>query len=175
MNKIDYTMANIVRKLKGKILGFSIENDKILNELKENANIVEVNILSNNGSSKGNIRREKGKTINYKKVRKFGHNKYDAIICDYNKMDRYKRRFISDSVYLSNSDIYIIISSDLLDVLVRRYKRYSSEIDVVECKDGYIVKVGVSKSKNGYFKDKFYLALDFLYDVYDFIGDILVN
>ena len=61
MNKIDYTMVNIVRKLKGKILGFSIENDKILNELKENANIVEVNILSNNGSSKGNIRRKKRK------------------------------------------------------------------------------------------------------------------
>ena len=60
MNKIDYTMVNIVRKLKGKILGFSIENDKILNELKENANIVEVNILSNNESSKGNIGRKKG-------------------------------------------------------------------------------------------------------------------
>lgn len=177
MNKIENHLVNIVKKMDGKVLGFEIDSPKVLKQIDSNNNILEFNLLNNCNASIGTgTSRKKEKTVKYKKIRKkFGKKKYDTILCDYNLIDSYKRRFIADSIYVAKRDIYIIVDKEHLDIIEARYKRYKVSLDSTECKDGYLVKVELGKEKTHYFRDKFYLFIDYLYDIVDIIGDILMN
>ena len=59
--------------------------------------------------------------------------------------------------------------------IIKRYKRYNTEIEVIKCDDGNIVKINTSKAKNKFLKDKFYFIVDTLSNIADIIGDILVS
>lgn len=177
MNKVENNLVNLAKKMSGKILSFEIDSSKLLYQIDKNANIIEFNLLNHCSSSIGKCMSKGRKTIvNYKKIRKyFGKKKQDTVLCDYNTIGRYQRRFVADSMYLAKKDIYVLVTKEFLDIVIKRYKRYKVSLDVIECKDGYIIKVEPRENKIHYILDKFYLLIDYLYDVIDVIGDILMN
>ena len=62
-----------------------------------------------------------------------------------------------------------------IENITKRYKRYNTEIEVIKCDDGNIIRINTSKARNKFFKDKFYFIVDTLSNIADIIGDILVS
>ena len=84
----------------------------------------------------------------------------------------YKNRFVRDSIYITKKSIYLIGNED---VLLAMYKRYSKQIEKIECLDGVIIKIDVSKSKNNKIKDFLYFIKDSLLDISNAISDFLIS
>ena len=123
----------------------------------------------NNFSYKG----EKTKKLNIKNLRKKYKKKgLNYMIVNAEDIMPYKNRFVRDSIYITKKSIYLIGNEDVLLVM---YKRYSKQIEKIECLDGVIIKIDVSKSKNNKIKDFLYFVKDNLIDLGNAISDFLIS
>ncbi len=123
----------------------------------------------NNFSYKG----EKTKKLNIKNLRKKYKKKgLNYMIVNAEDIMPYKNRFVRDSIYITKKSIYLIGNEDVLLVM---YKRYSKQIEKIECLDGVIIKIDVSKSKSNKIKDFLYFVKDNLIDLGNAISDFLIS
>ena len=60
-------------------------------------------------------------------------------------------------------------------MIIKNYNRYKVEIEFTEYKNGYLIIVNNTQSKNNYFKDKIYFIKDTLYNIAETIGNILIG
>lgn len=175
MPEVKIELANYIKTMSGNVLGFNIDDDKLINELNRNNNIIECNLLSDKNSNiKG---KGKSKIVNIKKIKKqFKKKKIDYIISDVEAIDSYLKTFIKDSIYINKNMIYIytIKGYDYTNI-VNRYKRYKIDIKINECSDGYIIVLNVGNKKTNYFKDKWYYIIDTLVNFVDLIGDVMAS
>lgn len=175
------TLESIIKKCEGNVLAVCLDS-KLMLQLNKNNNIGLISIESNKSSGIGEKSGKKkklngSKTISIKKLRKYIEKKsVDVLFCNMNEMNDYYKYFIKDSVYLCCGIVYLYFDNDIdLEFIEKLYKRYDTEIESTKYKNGYIVKIDVSKAKNNYFKDKLYLLHDSLYNLIEFIGNILVG
>lgn len=178
MNKIEKILLDSIKEMNGFILGFGTLDDKVINSIKNNKNIFEFTML-NNGSNSGDGKKGKNsKKLPYRKIRKkFINKNVGHIIAYYDELDKYHRRFISDSLYLANSSIYIYMkNTDIdIDLIVKRYQRYQQHCELVKCRDGFVLKITKNDYKKNIFRDIFYLFIDFILDGINLIGDLFIS
>ena len=178
MNKIDKVLLDEVKEWKGNILGFGNLSEKIIASIEKNNNILGFTLLSS--SQKSSSTSKKGRSsrkLPYHKIRKKFRKKHIMhIIAFYDELERYHRRFISDSLYLAQDSITIFIKNENIDVdiIKKRYERYHQECEIISCKDGVVLKIRKINYKANKVRDTFYLFINFISDGINFIGDLFV-
>lgn len=173
-------LEEIIKKISGNVLVIGLD-DKLLDMFNKNNKVNLYSIYSNN--SKGIFSKEKkkktnkGKTINIKKLRKYFNKKsVDYLIYKEEEIIKYYKYIIKDTIYLNNNTIYIYSSNTTdKDFIISKYRRYNVEIELTEYKNGYIITINNKNGKNNYFKDKIYFVKDSLYNLAEFIGNILIS
>lgn len=160
----------------GKVIGVGIDNKEIIETIDKNNKILACDLLNSidiNGTAKGKNKKKKY----VKKIRKkYKKKKVNYIIVNSNEINRYLKTFVRDSIYINNTEIYYYMDKSYdTENIIKRYKRYNTEIEVIKCDDGNIVRINTSKAKNKFFKDKLYYIVDTLGNIADIIGDILVS
>ena len=174
------TLEEIIKKIKGNVLSVCLD-DKLMNAFDNNNKINLYSIDSNSSvgifKKKNKRKTNKGKTINIKKLRKYINKKsVDYMFCNMNEMFSYYKYFIRDSIRLNNNKLYIYASKEIdKDLLIKNYKRYNVKIEYTSYKNGYILIIDNTKSKNNYIMDKLYFIKDTFYNIAEFIGNLLVN
>ena len=173
-------LEEIIKNIDGNVLSICLD-DKLTELLLKNKNINLYSIDSNNNSrmikSKNKRRTNKGKIINIKKLRKYINKKtVDYMFCNMNEMYSYYKYFIKDSVYLNRKKLFIYINKDFdKDLLIKNYKRYTNNIECNEYKNGYIITIDNSKTKNNLIKDIIYFIKDTFYNLAEAIGNLLIS
>ena len=174
-------LLDIIKKLEGNVIGIGIE-DKLLDGFNRN-NRVNVYTIDKArpafGIGKSKKRKtNSGKTINIKKLYKY-FKKYsvDYIICNIDEVNDYLKYFIRDSIYLNRKKLYLYGKKDTIDIelLKKRYNRYKVNIEIKEFKDSILLIVDTSNSKTNFIKNKLYFLSDTLYNLVEFISNVLVS
>ncbi len=174
-------LLDIFKKIEGNVICVGIDY-KLLDGFKNN-NHVNVYTIDQAKPGISVSKRKKrttssGKTINIKKLYKYFKRKsIDYIVCDSKEINDYLKYFIRDSIYLNNKKIYLYGNKDDIDIelLNKRYKRYKSILEVKEYKDSILLVIDTSKSRSNWFMNKIYFILDTLYNLVDFISNVLVS
>ncbi len=180
MNKIEKVLLDSIKRMDGFVLGFGDFSEKITSTIDKLNSITEFTILSGGkiSSDGGSGKKTKLKKILYKKIKKkFKNKNVNYIIASYEELEGYKRRFISDSLYLVNKGIYIYVNDEDIDINVikRRYERYNEIVEIIECRDGFVLHIEKKKYKKNIIRDKFYLVIDAIVDGFNFFGDAIVS
>lgn len=173
-------LEEIIKKVEGNVLTICLD-DKLMNAFNNNNKInlysIEANKSKGVFKNKNKRKTNKGKSINIKKIRKHVNKKsVDYLFCNMNEMYNYYKYFIKDSIYLNNNKLYIYLDKEIdKDLIMKNYKRYNVEIECIEYKNGYIIIVDNTQSKNNFFKDKVYFIKDTFYNIAETIGNILIG
>lgn len=166
MNK---ELEKIINNLNGNLIGIGIKEEKLIKLIEKNNNIFECNLLDCvdiNGDEKG-----KYKQVKIKKIRKkFKKRKTNYIICNYKRIEEIKEKFIYDSIYICNKEIFIY-NDEFIESLIRRYKRFAS-VEIFEYNGGYIYKITINKNMNK-FNEIYYKIIDNIICLIDFISNLL--
>ena len=111
-----------------------------------------------------------------KRRKKRPEKKINYVISNISDINPYLPRFIPDSIYITNSVIYIYgnINFDY-EKVIKKYRRYTNKIETIVANDMFFIKVDVGNARNSFFKDKIYFIIDNLEVFADKIGDILVG
>ena len=174
-------LLDILKNVQGNIIGIGLDC-KLLDGFKNN-NKVNVYTIDKAKGGIGISKRKKrttssGKTINIKKLYKyFKKSSIDYIFCNSSEVNEYLKYFIRDSVYLNKSKIYLYGTKDEIDIdlFKKRYKRYKSIIEIKEFKDSILLIIDTTNSKSNWFLNKLYYLSDTLYNLIDFISNVLVS
>lgn len=173
MRTIDY-LLKVISKIEGNLLGIGISDSKILKKIDENPNITTCNLLDDTNQSNSETTRGKQKKISFNKLRKiFKKKKIDYLIVDEKIINDKDKNFISDSIYITKNTIIYLTSEK--EKIVKKYSRYSVEIEEIKCLDRYVLKIKVGNAKNNRLKEKIYQVLDFFVYIIDTITDLLLN
>ena len=172
-------LSKIINNLNGFVLCIGDFDDKLIDIFSKNKNITELEILTNTSKISRKFQKKGGykKTIYIQKLRKkYKKRNVNYIICDYNNIEEFSKYFVRESIGVSNKEVYIVGDKNLdVNLLKKRFGRYNTKMDEVDTKDGKILKVDVSKAKNNFIKDFFYLISDTLYNLSDYIGEVLAR
>lgn len=178
MNKIEKVLLDKVKTMKGFVLGFGSLDESIIKGINKNNNINEFILLSDtNISSTSDSKSKNNKKLSYHKIqKKFRKKNVTNIIASYDDLKSYHRRFIVDSLFLAKENIYVIIKNEDIDVdlVSKRFKRYHQELEVIECRNGYVLQIRKTKYRKNKLRDSIYLIIDFFIDILNIIGDLFV-
>ena len=155
-----------IENMKGNVLGIGDFNKTLVNKINKNTNITNCNILGNGESDEEGKSRLKKMRIS--DIRRFKHKKINYLICDYNKIDKYLKTFIKDSIYITKDYIYFCTNNEIIKKL---YNRYNVEIKEVKCSDTNILIINTKKAKNNRVKECVYLVVD----TFDKFVEIITN
>lgn len=175
-------LLKYVKIFKGNVITIGVKNEKIISKLmkKNNINLFEINESPGNGifRRKSKKKLNKGKTINIKKLYKtFNKKSIDYIICNVDEVKYYLKYFIKNSIYINSNKLYIYGNIDDIDIdiLKKRYKRYNVSIEEIIIGNEFILIIDNTKSKNKKIMELFYFIKDSLYNLVDFISNILIS
>lgn len=142
MNK---ELEQIIKKIKGNLIGIGIKEEKILKLIEKNNDILECNLLD--CFEPDTKEKRKNKKIKIRKLRKkFKKRKTNYIICNYDRIKEIENKIIYDTIYICNKEIFIYDKEKQeLENLTRRYSRYAN-VEIVNQKDGNIYKIIINKN-----------------------------
>ncbi len=165
--------------MQGTVLGIGNLSAKITAAIEKNEHILNCYLLEvpSRGLRKKKLKlRQRSKTVNIKKIRKvFKKKRIDNIICHYETIKDFLKTFIRDSVYITKGTIYIYGEKADLEKLIKRYNRYTQNIEVQEKEDVFVLTIDIQNAQNHKFKDMAYWWADTLEAFVDFMTIILVN
>ena len=174
-------LEEIIKNVDGNVLSVCLD-DKLMSAFEKNNKINLYSIESNASSSpfKTNNKKKKtnkGKIINIKKLRKYINKKsVKFMFCNMNEIYPYYKYFIKDSVHLNNNLLYLYANKDIdKDLIIKNYKRYTNEIEYVEYKNSFLIIINNTKSKNNFIKDSCFFIKDTLFNVAEYIGNLLIS
>ena len=173
-------LEEIIKKTEGNVLSVCLD-DRLMKHFENNNKINLYSIDSNTSivffKKKNKRRTNKGKNINIKKLRKYINKKsVDYMFCNMNEMFSYYKYFIKDSIYLNNKKLYIYANENIdKELLINNYKRYNVNVEYIEYKNGFILIIDNTNSKNNFIKDKLYFIKDTFYNIAEFIGNLLIS
>lgn len=182
MKKISNELNDSIKKFTGSLVVFGSLEEKVLNSIEKNKNITVCDIITEYRfsfkKSEQGKKNKKAKKFNIKKLKKLYKKKtVDYLFVNLDEFDKYKKLIIPNSIYISKKEI-LIYSQDSeydFDIIEKRYKRYTKNVDIINCDEGKIIRVHSSGTKNNVFKDKFYFVVDTLYNVAEVISNFMVN
>lgn len=169
---------DIAKCVSGNVLGIGLE-EELIEILEQNDRITDCKLL--NAKVKGtnsNGKKERTKKIRIKKLRKiFKKKRVDFIICNIDDIKKYLKTFIKDSVYINKDILYIynIREEELKNDLIKKYKRYNTEIEEIKEQDSTVLKIDNKKSYTTLLKDIIYSIIDTAVMIFNLISDILMN
>ena len=176
-NKIE----ELIKKSEGNVLSICLD-EKFNKTFELNKKINLYSIESNPSNlvfsrNKNKRKTNKGKSINIKKLRKYINKKsVDYLFCNMNEMYSYYKYFIKDSIYLNNNKLYIYANENIdKELLIKNYSRYKVKIECVDYKNGFILIVDNTESKNNFIKDFIYFIKDTFYNIAEAIGNLLIS
>ena len=178
MDKIEKVLLDSIKKMKGNVLGFGNISEKIIQSIDKNDNILEFTLLSDGKVSSNGTKGHSQKKLPYRKIRKKFNKKHIMnIVASYDELGSYRRRFIADSLYLAEHSINLFIKNEDIDIdiIKKRYEKYHQECEVIQCRDGVVLKIIKKKYKKNKLRDTFYLFINFLGDGINFIGDLFIS
>lgn len=173
-------LEEIIKKIEGNVVTVCLD-DKLMNAFKNNNKInlysIDSGITNSIFKKKYKKKNNKGKTINIKKLKKYFKKKsVDHLFCNMNEIFKYYKYFIKDSVYLNNNKLYLYLDNNIdKDLIMTNYKRYNVKIEEIEYKNGYLIIVDNTNSKNNKIKDFIYLIKDTFYNMAEAIGNLLIS
>lgn len=169
---------DIAKVVSGNVLGIGVDVE-ISEILEQNERITECNLLNSYSyQNKGEKTKQRLKRIRIKKMRKvFKKKKVNFIICNITEIKKYLKTFVKDSIYINKEILYIynVEDEDLKKELIKKYKRYNTNIEEIKDKKTTILKIDNSKAKTNVVKDNFYLIVDTLVKLFNIISDLLLN
>lgn len=168
----------IIKNLNGNVLIIGNLDEKLKKELEKNQKITTCNCMSSITKGKKIRGKEKGTTLNIKKIRKkFHKKKVDYIICNIEEINCYFKTFIKDSVYINKQKIYFYGEKNKYELknVKKRYQQYGAEIEEEQFGNRFLLTIHNEKSKTNKFKDIWYFICDSIIWLYEMIGDILIN
>ena len=175
MKKVD-KINKIIQKMEGKLIGIGINDEMVIKEIDKNNNIYECDLLDSIDLSNQESGKKKRKKYIKKLRKKYKDKSVDYIIMDPTKIFRKLKFLIKDTIYINNKKIYIYMDkNDDYEFVIKRYKRYTKNIETIKCDDGIIINIDSTDSKKHIIKNIFYYIIDTLYNISDMIGDILVS
>lgn len=177
MKKINSYLKSYVKNINGNLLGIGIKDDKILELIEKNDNIKICDLLNSNNIHNEDGKGKKMKTISIKKIRKiFKKKRFHYIIANAEELKPYFKTFVRDSIYINKDIIYIYTSKEYdYSRLKIMYERYNAKIAVEKCRDGNILIIDTSNTKDHRVKNKIYYIYDIGYELIDSIGEFLVK
>lgn len=178
MKFIEKQLIDKVKNISGNLLVIGVESDKVIEEIHNNKNIIISNSLDDDTKNKNKGKEIKRKVVSIRKIRRlFKKKKIDYLICNIEKLNRFMRNFIKDSIYICKKEVifYGNINDYDINKLIKRYKRYNVVIDIKEKDKEFYLIINAEKAKNNKFKDLLYYIKDSFSDAGDFISEILVN
>lgn len=169
MNK---ELEKILKKLNGNLIGIGIKEEKLINLIEKNKNILECNLLD--CFEKDAEEKSKFKKIKIKNLRKkFKKRKTNYMICNFDRIKDIQNKIIYDSIYICNKEVIIYSkSNNELENLIRRYSRYSN-IETMNYNDGNIYKISIIKNISK-FNEIYNKIIDGMISIVDFISNLLV-
>lgn len=170
---MEQEIIKIIQNLKGTILGIGL-TEEMVQSLEKNNTITDCNLL-NSYVKEGIGKKKRLKTLKIKKLNKYFKKKsIDTIICNYQEIQKYMNTFVKNSVYINRKKLYFFGELDK-EFITHRYDRYDTVISYIDTKDGNIISIDNSNSKNNKIKDILYRIIDGITSMIDMIGDILMN
>ncbi len=177
---MDKELLKIVKKLDGSLLGIGIENEKVLEGINENDKILTCFLLEKNKRRSVSKLSFSGrrKKANIKKLKKtFGKKRLNNVICNYEYSKKFMRHFVPGSVAINNGKLYLYgkMNSEELESTLNKYRRYTSDIEVKNIQDEYLIVVNNEKTKNNFFKDKIYASINLGEAFIELLTNLLIN
>ena len=173
-------LIDIIKKIEGNVIGVGL--DSILLDGFDKNNHVNVYTIDRAKTGITSTKSKKrttssGRTINIKKLYKyFKKDSIDYIIGDIEEVNDYLKYFIRDSIYLNRSKLYLYGNKNIdIELLEKRYKRYKVNIEIKKFKDSYLLIIDTSNKKTNFIKNKLYFISDTLYNIVEFISNVLVS
>ncbi len=171
-------LKQIIKNMDTSLLGIGIKEEALIKEIDKNKKIFTCDLI--NSYTKEDKKQKKGKKVkktSFKKMKKqYKKNKVKYVLCNIEEISDLARVFIRFNIYVNKGVTYIYASKDYdFDKLVRRYKRYTTDYKLVQYNDYYILEINTLNTKNKKIKEFFYSIIDFLEDMIDLLGDVLVN
>ena len=174
--KVNSNIKKYIKNMTGTVIGVGIDNKEILETIEKNNKILVCDLLNSVNIEDNLIQKRKKKKYVKKLRKKYKKKNVNYIIVNSNEINRYLKTFVRDSVYINDTEIYYYMDKNYdIENITKRYKRYNTELEVIKCDDGNIIRINTSKARNKFFKDKFYFIVDTLSNIADIIGDILVS
>ena len=173
-------LEEIIKNSEGNVLSICLDN-KLMEKFEKNDKInlysIDSNVNSKIFKSHKKMKTNKGKFINIKKLRKYINKKsVNFMFCNMNEIYPYYKFFIKDSIYLNNNLLYLYADKKIdKDLIIKNYKRYTNDIEYIEYKNSFLIIVNNSKTKNNFIKDFFYLIKDTLFNIAEYIGNLLIS
>ena len=173
-------LGEIIKKTEGNVLVIGL-NDELVDKFKNNnkVNLYAISEFKSNGIfSKPNKRNtNKGKPINIKRLRKYLNRKsVDFLIINFEEIIKYYKYIIKDTIYLNNNKLYIYSKNNIdKNFIIKKYKRYNVDINITDYKNGYIISIDNTNSKNNLLKDILFFISDTLYNFAEIIGNLLIS
>ena len=172
-------MERKIKKLQGSVLGIGIQDENMLKAIDKNKKIVFCDLLLSkdidDNDEEGSSTRFK--QIKFKKLKKYyKKNKIDTTIVNFESILPYYRSFIKNSVCITNKNIWIYSKeeSEFLSIYIKRFERYNVEVKKENKQNEVLYILNLENKKNYKFKI-FYYIYDLLYDIANFISDLLIN
>lgn len=177
MKKIENALHSLVVSMEGTVIGIGIEFPRLIDELERNDHITECTLLNekinqSETSGKGGM-----KKIHIRKIRrKFKKKKIDHVLCNMEEMFPYMKTFVKDSIYITRGKIYYYGNDlDQMEMLKKRYGRYTVEWQMEKCGNTYLATIEVGSTKNHKFKEIFYYIKDTFTNGMDYMSDYLLH
>jgi len=168
--KLIKEISKIVSNIEGSLIGIGIEEEIIINKIEKNKKIVKCDLL--NCYTPDSTEKGKLKKIKIRKLRKkFKKNKTNYIIYNFEKVCDFKEKFIYDSIYICNREIYIYNKSLNIESTIRKYSRFC-KITEIKCDNGIIYKIEQFKKMNK-LNELTNKIKDYIIDSIDFISNML--
>lgn len=170
---------DITRVTSGNVLGIGVD-EKISEILEKNNRVTNCNLLNSytKDTGKSKEKKQRLKKIRIKKLRKvFKKKKVDFIICNTEEIKKYLKTFVKDSIYINKNILYMynIKNKDIKEEIIKKYKRYNTNIEEITDEHTTILKIDNSKASTNIFKDTAYLIIDTLISLFNIISDLLLN
>lgn len=167
-------LNKILKEMEGNLLGIGIDNQQMLNTISKNKNILVCNLLDS--VSKGIGKGKNQKKVKVSKLRKkFKKKKNDYMIINLDTIRPFIKKIVSDSIYLNRKYLYIYDRNlTSLDNIKKYYSRYDKTLEEIKCSDGIILKIYTNCNTN-FLKEFIFKILNFIYDIFNFITELLLD
>lgn len=174
MKKITNSLIEQIKDMHGNVLGIGITDSKVLKSIDENNNIVICNLLGELDKKNNSSHKEKKvKKISLEHLEKsFKKKKINYLIVE-DDIVKDVKNFIHNSIYITKEKIIYITNQS--DKIIKKYNRYQTIIEKIDCLDGTLLVIDVAKAKNYKLKELFYSVIDFFSEFIDTITNLIVN
>ncbi len=169
-------------KMEGNVVCIGVEDKKIMKFLESNKKI-SLFQLSRPPKRKLFSRSKRmkisdDKSVKIKKFRKlFKKKSIEYLIINLNSVYDYYKYMAGNSIYICNTKVYIYGCSDFVNAkaIAKKFKRYCTEVECIQIEEQYLVIIDVQKAKYNWLKNKFYIVIDTLHNLGDYISYFLTS